>query len=484
MGIENLLYGPLAKKINLFVLLAAIIAVLVFPLKKEIWYDETISILCSNGLSHDSPAEFASVTKVSSVTINSLNTEANVYKATVLDNGNSFLYNSGLHWFTAAAGRTMVGYTLFSKLCSIAVLIALFVLANLVMGSTIFTSLAIIFLATDINFVSMSHEVRAYQMATFFTIAAAIFFYKFMYMAERPRHLLLTGIFSLAAILCHFLSVYAVLVFIGFLLAGKGRRLFRGKNIAALAIPFALAAIYFYFSFSGLVAMDSQNATIQRQSAKGAFSIVEVLFRSMKLLAQDFKAIFPALKELRAIIAGSFAVVIGLYLAAVRASDNKTDKRNLHLLFILGASGSVFLALLSIKAHHYTSLYHRYHSFGIPFACLFTAYAISVIAWKYRSNKAVALGVAAVLLLPSVALYAVVVKSSNPVRVYNHSVVARQIVEGNIAQLGVPTWTDAFMVNCFLPMGYKIDYVRNEIDPNFTLYKDGKEERVPVLNTK
>ena len=87
----------LAKKINIFCLLAAIIAVLLLPLKKEIWYDETISMQCSKGISSDAPSLFANTNTTNSETLAGLNTAGNVFNATVLDNGNSYLFNIGLH---------------------------------------------------------------------------------------------------------------------------------------------------------------------------------------------------------------------------------------------------------------------------------------------------------------------------------------------------------------------------------------------------
>ncbi len=75
----------LAKKINIACLVLAMIAVMVLPLKKEIWYDESISILCSKGINSDAATAFANTTTLSSATIEQLNTAQNVFKATVLD---------------------------------------------------------------------------------------------------------------------------------------------------------------------------------------------------------------------------------------------------------------------------------------------------------------------------------------------------------------------------------------------------------------
>lgn len=482
MGIHNLLYGSVARKINLFCLLAAILSVIVFPLKKEVWYDETISILCSKGISHDSHLLFATNDAVSSATINALNTAKNVHQATVVDNGNSFLYNEGLHWFTGLAGNSMFSYTLFTKLASIGVLIALYVLASLFFGNSIFASLAIVLLAVDTNYVSMGNEVRAYTMATFFITLAGINFYKYMYREDKAKYLLWLGVFSAAAVLCHFLSVYIVLVFVGYLLVYKFRKLLISSSLLAIVVPVAIVGIYFLFSYRGLVTMSSQNANIQRATVNEGFSLAEVFFRSLHLSSLDFNAVFSAFRKTRPVILFSFLSVLTLYIAAMGAATEKTDKRNLNLLFLLGLSSTVFLALLSIKSRHYTALYLRYHSFCLPYGALFVAYALSVLAKNNRLKPIIKIAAVCFFLLPALALYASSVRTNNAIRIYNHSVVALQIQREHITTLGVPGWREAFLVNAFLPRDYKIDYVRKGNGPYFTLYKSGKEETVPVLN--
>jgi 4-amino-4-deoxy-L-arabinose transferase-like glycosyltransferase len=476
------MYGPVARKINLFCLLAAIISVLVFPLKKELWYDETISVLCSKGISHDSHLMFANQDTVSSQAIQKLNTVGNVHIATVVDNGNSFLYNEGLHWFTSLAGNSLFAYTLFTKLAGIAVLIALYVLAGLLFGESIFISLAVALLATDVSFMSIGNEVRAYMLATCFITIAAINFYQFMYRDDKPKYLLLLGLFSAAAILCHFLSVYIVLVFVGYLLVYKSQKLLTAPSIAAIAVPIVLVGIYFLFSYKALVTMSSQNKHIEHAAANEGFNLGEVLFRSMHLSSLDFKVVFSSFRKTRPVIFLSFLTVLALYISAVQFAADRTDKKRLHLLFLLGFSSTVFLGLLSLKAHHYTSLYLRYHAFCLPFGALFTAYALSVLVKSGRLNRYLKTAVVGFFIVPALAIYLLSVMHGSAIRVYNHYAVAQQIKEGKMDKLGVANWRDAFLVNSFLPDNYKIDYVRKENGPYFTLYKAGREETIRVLN--
>jgi len=478
---NNIISTALARKINIFCLLAAIVLVLALPFKKEIWYDETVSIRCSKGISHDAPSLLSNLDAASSADLAQLNNVANVFNATVLDNGNSFLYNICLHWFTLLFGNSLTAYMLLSKLCAIASLIAFYVLCNLFFRNSIFTSVAILFLATDNNFMGMSHEIRAYSMGIFFVTIAAIYFFKFLYEKESPFYLFLTGIFSVCAILSHFLSVYVILVFLGALLFTKKARLFSGKNIVAMLIPITLLATFFYFSYTGLKLMSTQNHQIQVRNASHSFSIWEAIQRSVKFTAINFKAVFPAFGNRPIVTIISFLMVFALYVIGIKVTSNIAEKNRLHLLFLLGAAGSLFLLVLSMKAQHYTSLYYRYYSFCVPFCCLFMAYLLFIFFSSPKFSSLATGGIIAITLFPAGLLFLLGVLSARPQLAYNHLVVADKIVQEKITKMEVPDWENSLLVQCFLPKGYKIDYVRNLNSPNFTLYKANTIERIPVI---
>ena len=469
------------KKINIFCLLTAIALILILPLKKEIWYDETVSILCSKGISHDSPLLFADTNAVSSATLQQLNTDKNVFDATVTDNANSFLYNIGLHWFALLFGNSVSAYMLFSKLLAIATLIAFYFLCDLFFKNNLFTSVAILLLATDINFLGMSHEIRAYAMGIFFVTLAAIYFYKFMYGSAKPFYLFCTGLCAVAAVLSHFLSVYIILVLLMVMIVTKKSKLFSAKNILAVVIPVALIAVFFYFAYPGLETMSRQNHAIQQKALSTGFSLQEVCWRALKFTAINFKVVFPSFRNTKPVILISFLFVMALYLAGIKASGNKEQKRNLHLLFWLGAGGSLFLAVLCVRSHHYTALYYRYFSFCLPFCSLFIAYLLFVFFNNEKINKPLKYCLFVVLVAPSLLLLFTSLKNARPRLSYNHIAIARTIESNNITKIEVPQWRDALLINSFLPQGYKIDYFRNPLTTGFTLYNAGGEEKIPVI---
>ena len=84
-------------------------------------------------------------------------------------------------------------------------------------------------------------------------------------------------------------------------------------------------------------------------------------------------------------------------------------------------------------------------------------------------------------MIPPCVLFILSVYKANPILKYNHIAIASQIVRDKVVKIEVPEWQDAFLIQCVLPDGYKIDYVRNATSPYFTIYKAGTTEQVPVI---
>jgi hypothetical protein len=480
-GMSLFLTPGRVKNINLLCLLLAICCMLFLPLKKEMWYDESVSVLISKGISHDSPAEFANLTSITSDTLHTINNFGNVFHATIVDNGNSFLYNECLHWFTGVFGNNISIYLLFSKLCGVASLIAFFFLCGLLFDGNLFTSISLILFASDKIFWGMGHEIRAYQMGIFFVIMAVAYCYKFLYKAEKPVYLLLTGLFSVGAILCHYLSVYIVLVLISYLIAAKKTRLFAPKNLVQLLIPIAIIAVYFYFAYTGFVHMGSQNKAIKERLGAEGYSIVKAFFLSMKFTVNNFKVVFSSFNGSNVIILISFLLLACLYVLAMNMSTQKEQKRNLNFLMILGLSGSVFLALLSVKSQHYTALYARYYSFAVPFTSLFAGYALSIMFGNPKSNKVFAGLVATIIIIPCVLVYMVGMLKNKPTVSYNHTAIAKEIANNSVTVIEVPGWNEAFLVSGFMPKGYKVEYRLNAASGDFILHKQSGIDKIPLI---
>ncbi len=459
----------LAKKINIFCLLAAIFIIIVLPLKKEMWYDETISILCSKGITHDTPAAFANTSTINSATIQGLNTAGNVFNATVADNANSFLYNICLHWFTMLFGNSVGTYVAFSKLLAIATIIAFYFLCSLFFGHALFTSLAILLLVTDNNFSGMSHEIRAYAMCIFFVTIGALYCFRYVYKQQKWLYLFLTGIFSAAALLSHFLSIYIILFFLGLLFLKKEKHYSPRANLIALLFPVVLLGFFFLFAYPGVHTMSVQNQHIQQRTAADGFSLADVVLQAGRLMAINYRVVFPAFTIQWPIIIFSVVLVLCLYVYASNVARDGGERNKLHALFIPGLAATLFLAALCIKSHHYTALYYRYFSFSIPFCCLFMSYVIYVVTKNPVVNASVKVGLMFLILLPELALFIAGVNGTVHAN-YSHTVAAKAIEKENIRKVEVPAWEDALLLQCLLPGSYKIDYFRKPGSSNFELF--------------
>ena len=457
------------KVINLVVLLSCVLLVIFMPFDKEVWYDETISMMCSKGLNPNSPIALSDTSRFSTTSFNQLNTLPNVFAATVIDNSNSFLYNACLHWFTSVFGNSVSSYMLLSQLLGALTLIVVFIMATSFFGNNFFVSLTVLLLYLDVDFMGMSHEIRAYILGMLFSAVAGHTFFKFLNNGSKTVNLFFTALFSVAAILSHFLSIYIVLVLLLSLLVVYKLSIFSVRNILALLLPILLISIFFYFSLTGIQIMSTQNDKIKAKSLAEGFSYIKVLFGTLKFISLNFKLVFPAFINKYAVIIISASSVFVLYFFAFKHAFNNTVKRNLHLLFALGISSSMFLALLCFKSGHYTALYYRSHSFSIPFSTLFITYAMWILWSKLKNQKISLVALVAIFLLPCGVYYAVAVKSHEARLSYNHMQVAATIVRDNVTEIEVPDWGDAYLIHSVMPADYKVDYVRNKVSTYFTL---------------
>lgn len=462
------------KVINLVVLFSCILLVLLMPFDKEVWYDETISMMCSKGLNPNSPVAISDSSSFSSAQFNQFNTIPHVFTATVVDNSNSFLYNVCLHWFTSVFGNSLNAYMLLSQLMGALTLVIVFFLATSLFGTHIFVSFTVLLLYLDVDFMGMSHEIRAYIMGMMCSAMAGLSFFRFINAGSKPIHLFFTGLFSVAAILTHFLSVYIVLVLLISLLVIYKKSFFTLPNIMALVLPVLLISIFFYFSLTGLQIMQSQNEKIKTKLISEGFSYMKVIMGTLRFISLNFKMVFPAFINKYAVSIVSASSIVLLYLLAVKEATTSVIKRNLHLLFSLGISSSIFLALLCFKSGHYTALYYRYHTFSIPFSTLFVTYALWVLWMRYKTQQIKIVSIIGVFLLPCSIYYVVAVRARVARLSYNHMQVAAAIIKNKVAEIEVPEWSDAYLIHSVMPADYKVDYVRNKLSTYFTLkYANG-----------
>ncbi len=466
------------NRIDQAVLILAMLFVLLMPVSKKIWYDETVSVLCSKGISHNTPAQYANATIITNTELEQHNTAANVFDATVVDNSNSYLYNIKLHFFTNMFGNTVNMYVLLSRLFAIAALACFYILSRKFISSPGFRAAAIFFLCTDPVFWGMAVEIRAYMAGIFFICLSAIFLIRFLNENDSPVNLFFTLLFSVGALLCHFLTAYVLLVYALLLLVYKGKTLLSKKYILPVVVPVLLLGVFFLFSISGLQVMGKQNKVIS-EIHKDSFTYSSVLFNFLKFTAVNMKVVLPAFHPSNIIKIIAAAILLLVYMAGRKAAKSNGQFKPMHMLLLLALSGSLFLTALSLAAGHNTPFYNRYFSFSIPFNCLFIAFFLQLL-FQHSRNAIVKYAALAFFIVPVVFLFYKGLKIQTDVK-YSHTQIAEIISSKNMTDVEVQEPGDALLIHCFLPKGYQLNY---HIIPTATEFKASNQsltEAVPIV---
>ncbi len=466
------------RRLDLFLLLLSVLFILFYSVDKKVWYDETVSILCSKGISHNTPLDFNNKALITNTELSAYNTSGNVFNATVTDNSNSYLYNISLHFFTLLFGNSINIYLLLSRLFGVACLVAFYFLSQKLISSPGFRALALFFLFTDAIFLGMSIEIRAYILGILFICLSALYLFRFIYEEESPGNLFLVLLFSVGALLSHFLSVYILFVYGLILLAKKGKGLFAKRYVVPILLPLLLLAVYFLFSFRGLLIMDKQNAAIT-EARKSDFSYTGVFFNFIKFTTQNIKILLPAFNPSNVIKLVSAAIFIIILIVAKRVAHEKRQKQLLFVLLGLALSGSIVLTALSLKAGHMTPFYNRYFSFSVPFNCLFIALFLQLLFQNVRS-AAIKYGALVFFVVPAAFLFYKNVQQTENLK-YSHVQIARIIADKKMTDVEVKDSRDATLIHCFLPGGYNLNYHVNPGATLFKAYNQSATEEIPIV---
>jgi hypothetical protein len=468
----------LMNRIDQVVLILAMLFVLLMPVNKKIWYDETVSVLCSKGISHNTPAQYQGATIITNAELEKHNNAANVFEATVVDNSNSYLYNIKLHFFTNMFGNTINTYVLLSRLFAVCALICFYVLARKFISAPLFRAIAIFFLCADPIFWGMSIEIRAYMAGIFFICLSAIFLVRFLNENDSPANLFFTLLFSVAAMLTHFLTVYVLLIYALLLLVYKGKTLLSKKYILPVVVPVLLLGIFFMCSISGLQVMGKQNKVIS-EIQKDSFTYSSVLFNFLKFTAVNMKVVLPAFHPSNIIKILAAGILLIVYMVGRKAAKGTGQLKPMHMLLLLALSGSLFLTALSVAAGHNTPFYNRYFSFSVPFNCLFIAFFLQLL-FQHSRSAIVKYAAMAFFIVPVAFLFYKGLKIQGDVK-YSHTQIAEIISSKNMTDVEVQEAGDALLIHCFLPSGYQLNY---HIVPTATAFKASGQnlvESVPIV---
>ena len=177
-----------------------------------IWFDEKYSVLTANGISDSA---LSGKTIFTNKDVKELSTFSNVVKANISrDGGNGILYAGLLYCWTNIFGPSDVSARMISVLFGVALILLVFFFTRDFLKDHNLALIAMFLVAISPLLVIYSQQVRAYEMAAFFSMAATYCFLKIIFEKDNRQFLIYT--LYTFCVVCSLLSHYqTAYVFIG-----------------------------------------------------------------------------------------------------------------------------------------------------------------------------------------------------------------------------------------------------------------------------
>lgn len=463
--------------INLSILLSCIAILLFWPTFPFYNYDQTISILCSNGISHD--VKFDSNNEITSLAISKLNNTQRVIEATKLDNSNSLLYNLLLHYFILLFGNSPSTYILLSKLVGVICLVSIYRFTKLLLGNSIFVSVSILLLVTDIRFWGHAHEIRAYILTMLCLSEMSIYTYKYLFIKPAPKFLWFSGLFAVFALLSHYLSVSIICVAVLWIIVYQWENIKKPTHFIALLIPVFIFGLYILYMLNGLQTMTNQNQQISLRKITDNFTVKGALLGILKITTINFRSQIAAFSgKPISIFISSYLTIIILYITYIK-QNTSIDRKKVIFFTTLSISCSVLQLILAIKSKHYTAIHYRYLSFATPFVTLLLTLVIYTAWTNIKKERAISIAILLYFSIPNIYIY---IKGGLFTKIrydLQYISLAKEIQATSADSISCKTRYDACLVNCFLPKKLNVKYHAEKSIKKFSLYKKG----VPLNST-
>lgn len=294
----------------------------------------------------------------------------NVVKYTILDNGNSFLFNLTLFSWLKMVDPSVFNFRILSLLFYLGSCVLLYFLTINISGSKKIAFVASILLAIHPIVVHYAHLARGYEMALFFSLLATFALVSVFDKEKVPFYLyILYPISILFSLLSHYLTLP---VFIGhglYILYQKD--LFKKKLFYGLSFLLVFSLFLVHLDFIGMpgkVIMDKQDALILQNSSEqvktGISSIIQGSIQQFLGLTGNYFQFMGF--RLREIAIMGLIPLLYLLLNWKGLYEELKKKKNSLPVFLL-VSLFVFATFSAVKAGHTTSFYSRYGLFFIPY---------------------------------------------------------------------------------------------------------------------
>lgn len=362
-----------------------------------IWYDEKISLLSAHGISE---LEIIA-TPVTTSDWYAAHSKDGIVQATIENTGgNSLLYHFGLHFWTNAFGNSDFVLRLFSVIFGLLLLWPFYLFARRLTGSEEVALIALSVLCFHPLMIEFSREAKSYAMAGFFCSCSTLVLLKSKAGSFPFSQGLLYALLCLAALMCHYFTVYVFLFHFIILLIWKtpSRDLLRYVAHGGIALA-GFGLWYFAGGQEGLTNMSERNKKYELRAsnysegddpfyipastsniAKGWFQVtMPVAGNQLQKMGFRIREVFPLL----------LVPILILWFGWKKGKHRAL----FHWLW----SFPVYLLLMTLLAYssgHCISFQPLYAQFTIPFFAVVFAYSIYQISLlANRLLTAAAIGV-------------------------------------------------------------------------------------------
>jgi uncharacterized membrane protein len=344
------------------------------------WADERISIGIANGMTLSDPIKKEVFTNFD---IKSENSVKNVLRATVLDNGNSSLYNMILHYWLILYGNTEYSARLLSAICSILIVPLGYLFAKEISNSNLFLITTTLWLSIDPILIQDSHEIRAYSMATLFSFISSYLLFLIVFNKSRGGYLyIFYSLFAFFSILSHYLTGYILLAhFIIFLFFKKDKTTDFKLIVCGMTVCLLFLFWLFWGGLKGFKMLNQQFSGWDVQISEGNPYLLPLTFKNVIAgWIQVFLQLFGIPFQDFGIRMRSFFVLILIPFTTISLSyflkqDNEIRKK-LIFLGILTFTKIIFATSAAFLQGHCRPFLVAYSVFSAPSAIILLAFSV------------------------------------------------------------------------------------------------------------
>ena len=363
--------------------------------KYGFWNDERVTICIANGLIINEPLKNNVFTNFE---IYSQNTNKNVLRATIADNGHSIFYNVILHYWTKLLGNSDFIARSLSVIFGILLILLSYVFARKIFFDKRIGILTALLFAIQPLFIADAHEAQAYSIATFLSFLSSFLFYLIITNKKQIVVLYISYIITVvASLLSHYLTSYIFIShIIIFILFVKDKNIWINYILSGVVICVLFSIWMFVGGYEGIKVLNDQFSRMAEIAAKYKEG------DNPYIMPISIKNIFTGWIQVWLQIFGNSLQNFGFKIRVIAIliiipflsigytffnKKEKEDKKKMIFLIILTVTQVLYATITSLREGHCRSFQSQYAVFASPYAIMLLAYSIYYIFFINKMKK-------------------------------------------------------------------------------------------------